>query len=203
MFQITSLLSEDAFDLLQVVDVVPGKHAHDVLNRFLATLGMHSVMLPLLGRQGFEQCKIGFPKHAELIERLARIALVIMPAAHPGILIEGRNRSSRRTQNQPHTETADDFRVREVRENLADRPLLGSGALAQFARGHALDEALELLRRGGLHRQRVRSFPIAHYPLSVLLRRFFHSFIPNLAELMWRQPPRLSRPSEAGRTRHY
>ena len=60
-----SLPCQNFFDLLQVVDIVPGKHADTVLDRFLATLGVHSIMLPLLGRQGFEQCEIGFPERAK------------------------------------------------------------------------------------------------------------------------------------------
>jgi hypothetical protein len=44
-----SLAREDLFYLLQVIDVVPGKHAHDVFDRFLPAFGMHSVLLPLPG----------------------------------------------------------------------------------------------------------------------------------------------------------
>jgi|HubBroStandDraft_1064217.scaffolds.fasta_scaffold00003_205 hypothetical protein len=40
-----------SLDLLQVVEVVPGKHTDHVLNGFLATLGMHSGVLPLFGLQ--------------------------------------------------------------------------------------------------------------------------------------------------------
>jgi hypothetical protein len=45
---------QNALDLLQVIEVVAGEHANDVLDRFLAALGMHAVMLPLFGRERFE-----------------------------------------------------------------------------------------------------------------------------------------------------
>jgi hypothetical protein len=40
--------SEDSLDLLQMIKVVPGEHAHDVFDRFLAALRVHAVVLPLL-----------------------------------------------------------------------------------------------------------------------------------------------------------
>ena len=63
----TSLPRQYSLDLLQVVDVVSGKHAHDMLNRFLAALGVYSVVFPLLRRQRLKQRQVGFPKRAELL----------------------------------------------------------------------------------------------------------------------------------------
>jgi hypothetical protein len=49
-----SLVREYLFYLLQVIDVVPGKHAHDVPDSFATAFGMHSIVLPLLGRERFK-----------------------------------------------------------------------------------------------------------------------------------------------------
>src|SRR5262249_16355326 len=87
----TSLARQDLFDLLQVIDVVPGKHAHDVFDRFLPPFGMHSVVLPLLGLERLKQRKILFPQHAKLLNRFPRIALVVMSAYYPFVLIVGHN----------------------------------------------------------------------------------------------------------------
>ena len=46
----------------------PGEHADDVLDGFLAALGVHSVVLPLLGGQGFEQREVGFAERAKLLD---------------------------------------------------------------------------------------------------------------------------------------
>src|ERR1700693_6128905 len=105
--ELAPLLPEDAFDLAQVVDVVAGEHVRDVLDGFLAALGVHSILFPLLGGQGFEQREIGFPNYAKLFDGFAGIALCLMPAGHPGILIEGRDCSSRSAKNQAHAKAAD------------------------------------------------------------------------------------------------
>lgn len=56
---------EDLFYLLEVIDVVPGKHAHNMFDRFLSAFGMHPILLPLLRLEGFKQAKICFPQHAK------------------------------------------------------------------------------------------------------------------------------------------
>jgi hypothetical protein len=40
---------EDAFDLVDVIDIVSGDHADNMLDGFLATLGMLAILLPLIG----------------------------------------------------------------------------------------------------------------------------------------------------------
>ena len=63
-----SLLREDLFYLLQVIYIMPGIQADNVLNRFLAALGMDPILPPLLGRQRFEQGEISFADHAKLLD---------------------------------------------------------------------------------------------------------------------------------------
>jgi hypothetical protein len=45
---------QDAFDLLEVIEVVTGHHVQDALDGFLAALGVHPVVLPLFRFQRFE-----------------------------------------------------------------------------------------------------------------------------------------------------
>jgi hypothetical protein len=61
-----------------MVDIVTGKHADDVFDGFLTALGVHSVVLPLGGCQGFQQREIGFADYAKLLYRFARIALLVI-----------------------------------------------------------------------------------------------------------------------------
>src|SRR3989441_1755742 len=144
---------------------------------------MHPIVLPLLGCQRFEQGEIGFADHAKLLDRFAGIALLIMTARHPGILIDRYNGSPRHVQNQSHTKTDDDFRIGEMCENLIDRPFVRSRTLAQFGRGQALDYPLEFLCCGSLNRQRLLPFDVSCYPLNVLLRCFVHCVrLPPLCE---------------------
>jgi hypothetical protein len=42
---------EDGFDLFEVVDVVAGHHTQQALDTFFSAFRMHSVMLPLFGRE--------------------------------------------------------------------------------------------------------------------------------------------------------
>ena len=42
------LWREDVFDLSDVIDVVAGKHPHDVLHRLFASFGMDSIVFPLI-----------------------------------------------------------------------------------------------------------------------------------------------------------
>src|SRR5215470_15461302 len=80
---------QDSLDLLEVIDVVAGQHAHVMLDGFLATLGVHAVVLPLLRREGFEQREIGFAQHAKLLDTLTRVAFLVVPGHYPGVLVKG------------------------------------------------------------------------------------------------------------------
>jgi hypothetical protein len=41
---------QNPLDLLQVIEIVAGKHADDVFDRLLSALGVHPIMFPLIGR---------------------------------------------------------------------------------------------------------------------------------------------------------
>src|ERR1700722_9542878 len=90
---------EDAFDLLEVIDVVARHHVQDALDGFFAALGVHAVMFPLLGLQTLEHSEIGFAHRAKNFQALARTAFVVPSGGDPRILVVGLNRSSRRSEN--------------------------------------------------------------------------------------------------------
>jgi hypothetical protein len=66
---------ENALNLFEVIDVVARQHLHDALDGFLAALGMHAVMLPLLGREHFVESQIRFTQDAKLLYGFAGFAL--------------------------------------------------------------------------------------------------------------------------------
>src|SRR5437588_12828882 len=86
-----------------MVYIVPRSHADNMLNRFGTALGMYPVVFPLLGCQRLQQGKIRFADHAKLLDRLTRIAILIMSAAHPRIRFFARKGGPRRSQTHRHT----------------------------------------------------------------------------------------------------
>jgi hypothetical protein len=57
--------AQDRFDLGNVIQVVTGVHDGDPLDTFLASFGVHAVMLPLAGFERSEQLEIRFAKSTE------------------------------------------------------------------------------------------------------------------------------------------
>src|ERR1044072_7825727 len=101
-----------------MVEIVSRSQADDLLNRFRSTFGMHSMLLPLFGGQGLEQAEVRFADEAELIDRLARIALLIVAAGRPRVLIVSGDRTAGRTENQPDGERRPDLRGSQMRGEL-------------------------------------------------------------------------------------
>src|SRR5580692_5612677 len=128
----TLFLLQNLLNLSKVVQIMTGKQRNRLFDRLPAPLGMNPMVLPLIGREGLQQCEIGFPGNAELLQRLAGIAVFVMSTDDPGILIEGFDRRARCAEDHPHAETAHDFRLGQVRKNLINRPSPGSGAQAKF-----------------------------------------------------------------------
>ena len=60
-----SVVLEDGFYLPRVIDVMPCKHTHYLLDRFWSSFGVHSTMLPLLRFERLKQSKIRFAQHAK------------------------------------------------------------------------------------------------------------------------------------------
>jgi len=168
------LSGEELLELFDVVEVVAGHHADEMLDGFLAALGVHAEVLPLLGREGFQERDVGFAHDAEHFERLARVAFGVMERGGPGVLVEGLDGCAGGAENLADAPGGDGFGVGEVRENFGDGPFIGSGALAQFHRGLSAQQAGDFFRRGGLDLQGVLAFDVAEDALCVFLRSFGH-----------------------------
>src|SRR5258708_33740189 len=100
-----------------------GHHARDMLDRFLATLGVHAVVLPLFRSKRFVERNVSLPQGAELLQAHARIALAVTARFGPHILIKSLDWCARRSQNRAHSVAEDDFCIRQMRHNLSHRPL--------------------------------------------------------------------------------
>src|SRR5262245_46439877 len=166
---------EDPFDLPEVIEVVAGEHPHDLLDSFLPALGVHAVVHPLLGIERVEQLGVRVAQPPELRVRSAGIARIVMAPHHPANLIEGKNRHARRSENQADPKGADDLSVGEVRDDLADRPLVRRRARAQRRHGHGVDQMLEPPRRRRQHVERLLALEVSENPLRVLLRSLAHT----------------------------
>ena len=78
---------QDALDLVEMVDIMSSHHAHDVFDGFLAALGMLAMVLPLLGRKRFQKREICLTQASMDLDRLPRIALLVVSGHDPFILI--------------------------------------------------------------------------------------------------------------------
>src|SRR5690348_8550103 len=63
-----ALLRQDAFDLSDVVDVVPGEHSHHRLHGLFAALGVHAEVLPLFRSKRFQQRHVRLAQAPVLLE---------------------------------------------------------------------------------------------------------------------------------------
>src|SRR5208283_3842028 len=132
---------QDALDLFDVVDIVSGHHADDVLDGFLAAFGMLTVELPLVGRERFQEREIGFAHDAVQFDGFAEVAFLVMSGNDPGILVIGLDGRSWSSENGAYAPSDYDFDVRQVGQNFGDGPFVGCGTLAEFGGGDAFDEA--------------------------------------------------------------
>src|ERR1019366_5029003 len=124
-----------------MVDIVSGYHAYDVLDRFLAALGMLAVVLPLIGGKRFEEREICLSHDAVQFDGFAGIAFVVVSGNDPGVLIVGLDGGSGSSEDGAHAPADYDFDVGEVGHDFGDGPFFGRGALAEFGGGDAFDEA--------------------------------------------------------------
>ncbi len=124
-----------------MVDIVSGDHADDVLDGFLAALGMLAEVLPLIGGKRFEERKICFAHDAVQFDGFARIAFLVVSGDDPGVLIEGLDGGSGGSEDGAHAPADYDFDVGEVGQDFGDGPFYGRGALAEFRGGDVFDQA--------------------------------------------------------------
>src|SRR5271165_5409283 len=105
-------LRDDDFDLADVVGIVPGEHAGQVRNGFLAALQVHAVAIPTLARESFEHRQVVLAQYAEDLQRAFHIVLVVVEYGRPDILIEGLGGGSAVPDDQAHAPTGRDLHVR-------------------------------------------------------------------------------------------
>src|SRR5260370_1421412 len=135
---------------------------------------MNPMVLPLFRREGLEQRQIHLAEQAEGRDGFARIALVVVPGGHQGVLIHRLDGGSRRHENRLDPRAYDDLDIGKMGEDLCDRPLSGRGAPAQLRRGYARDQALEVRGSLRLDGERILVTDITQNALHVLLGGFLH-----------------------------
>src|SRR5437899_6291236 len=159
---------------MDVIDIVSGDHADYVLDGFLSTLGMLSVVLPLIGGKRLEERKVCFAHDAVQFDGFAGIAFFVVSGGDPGILIVGLNGGSRGSEDGAHAPSDYDFDIGEVSQDFGDGPFLRRGALPEFGGGDSFNQAIEFFRGGGLDFERVLSPGIGQDALRILLSGFRH-----------------------------
>ena len=157
-----------------MIDVVSGDHADDMLDRFLATLGVLAVVLPLIRGKRFEEGEVCFAHDAVQFDGFAGIAFVIVSGGDPGILIVGLNGGSWGSEDGAHAPSDYDFDIGEVGQNFGDGPFVSRGALPEFGGGDSFNQAVEFFRGGGLEFERVLPLGVGHDALRILLSGFRH-----------------------------
>ena len=170
--RLASTRRQDLFDLADVVHVVTRVQADDVFHRLRPTVGMNPMVLPLFRREGLEQRQIHLAEHAEGRDGFARIALVVVPGGHQGVLIHRLDGGSRRHENRLDPRAYDDLDIGKMGEDLCDRPLSGRGAPAQLRWGCARDQALEVRGSLRLDGERILVTDMTQNALHVLLGGF-------------------------------
>src|SRR6266404_2327797 len=99
---------------MDVIDIVSGDHADDVLDGFLAALGMLAVVLPLIMGKRFEEREVRLAHDAAQFDGFAGIAFFVVSGSDPGVLIVGLNSGSGSSEDGSHAPSDYDFDVGEV-----------------------------------------------------------------------------------------
>ena len=135
---------------------------------------MDAVVLPLRRLERFEQGKIRLAQHAKLLERFPWVALVVMAARDPSILIVSNDPARRgRAENESQPKPADDLAVGEVRNDVIHRPLSGERAACTACPPARPRSAASSVCRGRrLHGQRRLPIGVAENALCVSAARF-------------------------------
>src|SRR6266403_3267758 len=103
---------------MDVIDIVSGDHADDVLDGFLSTLSMLAVVLPLIGGKRLEERKVCFAHDATQFDGFAGIAFFVVSGSDPGVLIVGLDGRSGSSEDGAHAPSDYDFDVGEVSQDF-------------------------------------------------------------------------------------
>src|SRR5918994_4958294 len=142
----------DALDLSEVQQIVPGVEPNEMLEALLATLRVHTHP-PQVGRsRALEEPQVPLPQHDENRERLTWIALVIMQAIRPQVLIVAGQRRPIVREDEARPPRPDQLGIGEVVEDLPDRPFARTFRLAQVPRRQSVARVPQCPRRLAQHR---------------------------------------------------
>lgn len=173
------VLAEDGFDLAKVVEVVSGVHGDDGADGFLATLGVHAVLVPQIFGERAVEAEIVVAGGGEGVERGRELALVVAQNLLPGILVEGGDGGAvGRAEDEAGAEADDDFDVGHMHEDLEGRPAAGGRAGAELGVGKSAEERVQAPGRLGKDGERVLPLNKRMDALDVLLDGFGHESSP-------------------------
>jgi len=141
----------EAFDLLEVVDVVAGHGFDDGPEGHGAAFGVGGGAAAIVVGDGGEEEQV--PVAGGLEEGERGFELVGGGAFGPGVLVEGLDDVvglvERGGEGLAETEGEDDFAVGQVGGDLADAPLAWDGVGVDLGGGEVRGEGVETLRGGG------------------------------------------------------
>jgi len=147
----------DASNLPQVREVVTRIQPAQVAHAFFAALGMHADALQVLWRGAFDQSEVAAAQHRERRQRFLRIAVFILQARGPQVLVEARDGRTVVREDQAQAPSPHQIRIGQVLQHLRDRPFGGGLVLAQLRRRQAVDGAPQRGFGGAQHRERLAS----------------------------------------------
>jgi hypothetical protein len=155
------------------------QHFHHARDGLLSALGVHSVEIPALPGQAFQQAYHPLPIDAEGFQGEHRIVLRIVGELCPRVLVGALDGRAAGFEDDANAKSVYKLGVGQVSQDLRDRPLVRGGALRQFLPRDTLDQPGNLPRSGGQDFHRLLSLEEAEDPLGVLLRRFMHDRPPS------------------------
>src|SRR5260221_711154 len=133
----------DTFDLLEVQEIVPGVQLAEMLQALFPALDMHPHSLQVRQGRALHQAQARPSKHREQRDRVRRVGFVVVQPLRPAVLIVPGQRWSVLREDQAQAPRPDDLGIREMLQDLADRPFAPAFRLAHFPRGHPLARAWE------------------------------------------------------------
>jgi hypothetical protein len=153
----------EAFDLLKVVDVVPGHGFDDGPEGHGAAFGVGRGTVAVVLRDGGEEEQV--PVARRLEEGECGFKVVRLVTHRPGVLVEGLDDGvlliERRSEGLAEAEGEDNFAVGEMGGDIADAPSARGRGSIDLGAGEIGGEGAEALRGAGEDRDRVLTIKIA------------------------------------------
>src|SRR5882672_4252190 len=112
-----------------MVDIVPGAGLERFAEPHFSALHVPSGPRQFSLRETPEETNLPLSKNAEAIEGLGKRLLFLRPAIRPLILVKGHQRGMVLKRDPAATNAEDQFTIRQVSNDLLDRPLVLGDAL--------------------------------------------------------------------------